>query len=125
VRDHATGAYLKHFLVWQAGTQKETAFLDFSHIIWISNSGFESMPIHICCCDRIKEWLMAMLEESGWKEQLSKDCLQYAQTHASASSTSISKKNDEAPSSPFNDISLDAMIGALLTKSKGMFGFLD
>jgi hypothetical protein len=73
--------------------------------------------------ERIKEWLLAMLEESGWKDQLKKDCLQYAQEHASSStsetaSTANGKKVDEASVSPFKDVSLEGMLSALLSKSK-------
>lgn len=58
-----------------------------------------------------------MLEESGWKDQLKKDCLQYAQDHTSSNTSS--KKVDDGSTSPFKDVSLESMLSALTSKSKG------
>lgn len=64
-----------------------------------------------------------MLEESGWKDQLRKDCIQYAKDHPSTEKgTSNEKKPEDAANSAHKtapDISLEAMINALVSKSKG------
>lgn len=74
--------------------------------------------------NRLKEWLLTVLEECGWKDQVKKDCLAYAKEHASTSkaesSSTTSKKPEDAKSSPMKDVSLDAMLKELLSKSKGM-----
>lgn len=64
-----------------------------------------------------------MLEECGWKDQVKKDCLQYAKENGisskSEASSSTPKKPEEGKNPSPKDVNLDAMLKELTSKSKG------
>lgn len=66
-----------------------------------------------------------MLEECGWKDQVKKDCLQYAKensiTSKADSATVTPKKSEDGKSASTKDLNLEAMLKELTSKSKGMF----